>query len=447
LQFGAWYRGSQSHSMVNFGIEGSKIKPENETWRPNGAYGHEWGLRGAAWMEHHLFTKALDYVDVNITRAVQSSQIPTVQSYHRRIFANRREGNGGSYLIWDAIEASSKDCQNATYNLHVLTQLGWPGVVGCQVAVKDTATSSTTKLICTALNDMELNVNILQPSNAIKRKLLHIERDPLPVQFTGMTGSAGSAPGMKAIGGAFGGDWNAAGNLAPENPHWQARTPTWIRINAASNGNVGNDKDDNYTQCSGFLTLLQPRNTTEASIEVDYMNTSKTGSIILQTSTDDVGTLYLLGNQVGMNTLQGLAAVVGWTGSSMTQIDHVELIQGSLLKVPLSSLQIATSQNVTLSLKSPSKEQFIFRIHPPTSLPTIVTISLPWDTPPKQINVWRGAHVWHVANTTLDTGKSVIEFEALPGKDYLIERFCIRSMKAGYNDGKGGWLCAPNHPY
>ena len=45
LQFGAWYRGSQSHSMVNFATEGPGIKPENETWRPTGAFGHEWGLR------------------------------------------------------------------------------------------------------------------------------------------------------------------------------------------------------------------------------------------------------------------------------------------------------------------------------------------------------------------------------------------------------------------
>ena len=75
LQFGRWYRGSQSHSMVNFAAEGPGIKPENETWRPAGAFGHEWGLRGPAWVDSHVFTEALDYVDLNITRAVQVAEL------------------------------------------------------------------------------------------------------------------------------------------------------------------------------------------------------------------------------------------------------------------------------------------------------------------------------------------------------------------------------------
>ena len=83
MQFGAWYRGSQSHSMVNFAKEGAGIKPENETWRPPGAYGHEWGMRGAAWVDNHVFSAAVDYVALNVTRAVQASQLPTVQGYHR----------------------------------------------------------------------------------------------------------------------------------------------------------------------------------------------------------------------------------------------------------------------------------------------------------------------------------------------------------------------------
>ena len=55
------------------GLPGAGIKPENETWRPAGAFGHEWGMRGAAWVDNNLFTEALDYVDLNVTRAVQVS--------------------------------------------------------------------------------------------------------------------------------------------------------------------------------------------------------------------------------------------------------------------------------------------------------------------------------------------------------------------------------------
>ncbi len=65
---GAWYRGSQSHSMVNFATEGPNILAENATWRPLGAFGHEWGLRGAAWVDSHVFSEQLDFVDLNITR-------------------------------------------------------------------------------------------------------------------------------------------------------------------------------------------------------------------------------------------------------------------------------------------------------------------------------------------------------------------------------------------
>eukprot|EP00943_MAST-04B_sp_MAST-4B-sp1_P001448 g1448.t1 len=183
LQFGAWYRGSQSHSMVNFATEGPGILPESENWRPSGAFGHEWGLRGAAWVENNLFAEALDYVDLNITRAVQVSQLPGVEGYHRRVFANRRDG---SYLLWDDVNAPMAECSQATYNLHVVTQLGWPGEVGCFVASSSFSDDKTTQLECTALNDLLFYVNILQPSSAREKKLLHIEADPLPVQFTGM---------------------------------------------------------------------------------------------------------------------------------------------------------------------------------------------------------------------------------------------------------------------
>ena len=63
--------------------------------------------------------------------------------------------------------------------------------------------SAGTKLECSGLNEIKLDVTILYPEHAVDRNLLHLEADPLPVQFTGMTGSAGSAEsrGMPAIGG------------------------------------------------------------------------------------------------------------------------------------------------------------------------------------------------------------------------------------------------------
>ena len=39
-----------------------------------------------------------------------------------------------------------------------------------------------TRLDCTGLNNVSLDVTVLQPSNAAERGLLHLEADPLPVQ-------------------------------------------------------------------------------------------------------------------------------------------------------------------------------------------------------------------------------------------------------------------------
>lgn len=72
-------------------------------------------------------------------RAVQASQVAAdVRSYHRRVFANwgavvdrsnRSRDNGISYLLWDEIDAPAAGCAQATFNLHVVTQLGWPGAI------------------------------------------------------------------------------------------------------------------------------------------------------------------------------------------------------------------------------------------------------------------------------------------------------------------------------
>eukprot|EP00943_MAST-04B_sp_MAST-4B-sp1_P001449 g1449.t1 len=256
------------------------------------------------------------------------------------------------------------------------------------------------------------------------------------------TGKAGSVPEFKmaAVGGALGGDWNAAQNVAPKNAHWKPRTPTWIRINAG---------DDDI--CTGFLTILQPRSKSETKVIVDsfeILNDGKAFAILTSGGIDySIHTIYLLGIQT---QLQGIAAVIGLNANIgmhllTKDLDHVELMQGSFLDVPKYSLQIRTSANVSLTIKSLSKEQYSLRIHSSSSgsKPVFVSAILPWDTPPKQVNVWRGAHVWAVSNTTLNSGilEPLVKFEALIGYDYLIERQCIRSKKAGYGDG--GWLCSP----
>lgn len=41
--------------------------------------------------------------------------------------SHNRDKGAPSYLLWDEIDATAAGCAKATFNLHVLTQLGWPG--------------------------------------------------------------------------------------------------------------------------------------------------------------------------------------------------------------------------------------------------------------------------------------------------------------------------------
>ena len=285
--------------MVNFAAEGPSIAPDNETWRPPGAFGHQWGMRGEAWLDSHFFSEDLDYIDLNVTRAVQASQLPGVQSYHRRVFANWADG--GAYLLWDVIDAPPTECAQATLNLHVLTQLGWPGKAGCKtITAPESSTDSprvSTHVECDALNDKTLDVSIIRPS-AADRRLLSIEADPLPIQFTGMTGSAlpeGSVPNMPSVGGAFGGDWNADGGIAPEDAHWPARTPTWLRVKGAPDSREGGDEAN--SGCEGFLTLLYPRNDSVASLEIKRVDELPDGAVTVETSSPAGNTIYMLSSR------------------------------------------------------------------------------------------------------------------------------------------------------
>ena len=240
--------------------------------------------------------------------------------------------------------------------------------------------------------------------------------------------------------------------------------------------------------CAGFLTLLQPRNLEAAAAtakvtisKFEQVESFRRGSsaATLQTrlalgleSASQHNTLYLLGDRPESDfgpMLRGEAGVIGWDStSSFKALRHVLLVKGSRLDAGerlgvLRPLKLRTKygSNVTLSLDSlqsdTGMEQFRMRVQElepaRRGQPVFLSVTLPWDAPlPVQVNVWRGAHVWHVANSSKseviqNRRQPVVEFELLPDLEYLIERQCIRSKKAGYDDGKGGWLCSPDHPY
>jgi hypothetical protein len=54
----------------------------------------------------------------------------------------------------------------------------------------------------------------------------------------------------------------------------------------------------------------------------------------------------------------------------------------------------------------------VLRLHGAAG-PVVLEAALPWSSTPRQVNVWRGARVWHVANSS--AGSSAVRFEALPG--------------------------------
>ena len=300
-------------------------------------------------------------------------------------------------FLQDAIEAPRGECAQATYNLHVLTQLGWPGKAGCAVQPAspitslslDVAASSSTLVTCRGLNDIALDVSIIRPDPAALAadRLLEIEADPLPIQFTGMTGSAlprNSTPvGMAAVGGAFGGDWNADGGIPPEGAHWAPRTPTWLRLKAAAplaaagaeaaGGTAGSAAGE--AGCRGFLTLLQPRNATAAAVKVESVEELSGGAVTVTTATTAAAavaasagrTVYVLGaRRESGSTLNGLAAVVSWappTPSPQTEaqqaqterLRHAMLIRGS--ELVLGPLKLAASRNVTIRVEAIATDQ------------------------------------------------------------------------------------------
>ena len=516
---GAWYRGSESHSLVSFA---------NATWIPRGGYKHEWGLRGPAWVDRSLFSQAVAYVDLNITRAVQISQLPAVRGYHRHVFANWPDG---TYLLWDAVNAPQDDCAQATYNLHVVTQLGQDNVGGeatttpansrCTISTSSSSSSTpsspstseantendnltTTLLSCAALNNISMDVMVVRPSQAISRSLLRVRADPLPVQFTGMTGVPDGEPG-----GALAGDWNTPDNLAPRQgvagatspAHWLPRSATWIELQAGERPKTtspgSSPKSDQLgpkfetetetattttlppppppsTACAGFITLLQPRNTTAPYSRVTRSELLPGGAALVEVTTtkhslgsgDNVRngnrtSVYLLGPSVEAGAgakFSGTAGVVGLVedrgdksasagakhiGGRNLVLEHLTVVEATSLVLPahnLSLTSVASGVPISLALRSLARDQYEITIH--SSVPAMLSLRLPWggNWPPREINVWRGSHVWHVANGTAANG---VVFEALPGEVYLVERQCQWSARAGY--GNGGWLCDPAH--
>ena len=330
---------------------------------------------------------------------------------------------------------------------------------------------------CHGLEDVSLDVSILRPAPAelAAHRLLAIEPDPLPIQFTGMTGSAlahdsnRTMGGMSAVGGAFGGDWNANGGIPPENAHWLPRTPTWLRLQATPK--LSSDPDRTHAQdsgCTGFLTLLQPRNdngTTMQRVErVEELDggavtvTMTSGDSSAASSTGSLSTVYLLGARTAPATasLRGLAAVVNWR---QEQLVHATLIRGSELHIR--AVRLLMSHNVTLLIKETAADQYSVTMKDATE-PVMIEVTLPWRRSipaTKQVNVWRGARVWHVANSSAYSTAGTVTFEALPGEHYIIDRQCVWSKMAGYgptqkspspatmNGGLrsggvvGGWLC------
>jgi hypothetical protein len=174
--------------------------------------------------------------------------------------------------------------------------------------------------------------------------------------------------------------------------------------------------------------------------------------------------------------------VVGWDGPALrgtrtgrlghaAMISSSERMAGRICKVPMpirtfepnlrqGPLRLAASANVTLTLRATAPDQYVLRLHGGAG-PVVLEAALPRSSTPRQVNVWRGARVWHVANSS--AGSSAVRFEALPGLDYMIEGLCFWNVSAGYGPTQasrrpprtggrprvgatvGGWLCDVGH--
>ena len=440
-----------------------------------------------------------------MSRAVQASQYAGVRGYHRRLFASW-EDDQPYYLLWDDVDAPPDLCAKATYHLHAITGLGLGKSVRCAEAKASEARAASssgatsagggiTTLHCKGLNGVGLDVTIGRPADAARRGLLSLRADPLPIQFTGVSGALDGGP----RGGAFGGDWNAEGAVAPENAHWLPRQATWVELKAAAStptptehrtssgfatrANVGPPVEGSSTHsdtapdrtCHGFITVLQPRNATERAVEVAVKEGMPGGAATVQVRRGPLATtVYLLGSRTATAnetatpfegySSQAVAVVIGWanatgqgsvdTGHSRPRshsaapglanmaLQHIELIDGMQFHLTLPKLHLALSTTGTVSIQRLGHNQYRFKQLGAAAV--MVELVLQWhralNHPAPVVNVWRGAHVWHITNSTIHDEDAGVRFEALPEEEYLIETRC-RWVAQGAGYGQGGWLC------
>ena len=433
---GFWYHASHAHTMVSWG--NSTTGPHQMQWTPRGdckpagnCTTSLYGVRGPAWVDSTTFTDDIHWVDLNSTQAVQLSEAAGVKGYHRRIIANWQEGP--LYILWDAIDTDDKEiCARAVSNIHVVTELGWDGKIGCAATTEDQvgevgagqkeASAGVSSVLCHGLNSTDLRVDVLRPPHAAAQKLLTIKADPLPAQFTGMLGAK--------RGGAFAGDWNANGNVAPPKPHWPARSSTWLQL-----GMPNATADSARPICTGFITMMQVREPGAASdLKVLRFEEQLGGSALLEVEGKG-RSLYLLGDQRAGDSLEGLAAVATW--SKAGQLRSVLLQEGTWLGLEQTTsrgLTIAASAPATLSVKLTAPDQYRVLHHGNGVGSVTVEVSLPWSADAaKEVNVWDSAHAYHLANSSATTA---VRFEALPETEYIVEALCPWTDAGG-----GGFWC------
>ncbi len=153
----------------------------------------------AAKIAHHFFDSSLDYVDADLSKTIGGK-------YNRRIFFVKPF----FYLIWDDIKTNL----NGQYQLHVITDDNDPPIQN------SSGKPCLDRVIFECQNDINLEVAILSPQNAVAEGLVNLSEDMYPVRFYA---EQEGVPGKV-----------------------YEKTPQWLQLDQASSG-------------QDFVTVLYPR--------------------------------------------------------------------------------------------------------------------------------------------------------------------------------------------
>lgn len=325
--FTSWYKTSKAHSMVTFGHA---------------------DINGPANVEALVLVPFIDVVVVDISSALP----PDGSRYVRTVYYYRTLG---VYLVHDSLTVggtveSSQVIQNATNNLHVLTN-----GTGC-VPIPGPS-GSAALLSCHGLLGISLDVAILSPTPGVAQQefLVDQRRDPFPTTLVVATRNGTS---MRT--------------LPP------TRFQTWVRVRQP----VSSPPQD-------FVTVLRPYNSSSSTQRhIEYSIEQQGSHSTVTVTTDDVTVNYLLRPRTtAASVLLGTSAVVSLQKQLLVS---ALLVNATQLRVANLSIQCRHAASLTVERRATDQ----YHVSTIDGHCGTLSLSLPWSrsADPSAVRVYNQGH-------------------------------------------------------